>query len=285
MPTLFLALKCVPSGPQLSHESNLSAREESKELSREKNQGQRDSFKQNLLDFYATAKFNKPFHIYLGAAFFFYIASGMFFGLLFLYIDTFLGLGDKFASLSLMGIILSLLITPLCYQLVISIGKKRSWIIANSTMLIGILYSGLVSVESANFTSLLVIYGAFFLGNSISTVSMLPIYADVLDYGAILDKTDRKAMYLSISVFLLKAEAALAASLGFWIAGWFGFDPAATYHDEQSTFAIRLAMSWVPLVIMSFSLYFIWKMPLTDHRMAIVRRRLNARATRAAATP
>jgi GPH family glycoside/pentoside/hexuronide:cation symporter len=283
LPALLIALKYVPNGPQLTNNPNTNTHEKNQEHCKEQGSIKTESFKQSLLDFYATAKHNKPFHNYLVAAFFSSIGAGMFGGLFFLYVDAFLGMGDKFASVGILGTLFSMLIIPVCYKLAVRWGKKTVWLISGSALLCGIFFSGLVSPETATFGSLLIINGALMLSSGFGAVSMPAIYADILDYGSLLDATDRKAMYVSITGFLVKAEVALAASLGFWIAGWFGFDATATEHTEQSTFAIRLAMSWVPLVITSFMLFFIWKMPLNDRRTAIIRRRLNARTSRAMA--
>jgi len=269
VPTLLLALIKVPNGPALIHAEDTPAE---------------PSFQKNLIEFYHSAKHNKPFLLYLGAMFFFAMGLGMFGGLFFLFVDSFLGQGDKFASLGIMGMIFSLAITPLCYQLAIRIGKRKTWMISCGVLLVGVFYSGLVDPGSASFTALLIIQGIFILSGSFSGVVSPAIYADILDYGSLRDTTDRKAMYVAITGFFIKAEVALAASLGLWLAGWFGFDATATEQTEQSTFAIRLAMSWVPLVIVSLSLFFIWLMPLNERRTAIVARRLNQRITMAASS-
>ena len=45
---------------------------------------------------------------------------------------------------------------------------------------------------------------------------------------------------------------------------------------------VRLSISWIPICFMVLSMFFIAKMPLTEKRMEIIRRRLKARDERAA---
>ena len=79
---------------------------------------------------------------------------------------------------------------------------------------------------------------------------------------------------------MIKAPVALGTSLGLALAGWLSFDATATIHDESSAFAIHLAISWVPAVILTIGLFFIWRYPLDERRCAIIARRLQRRTQR-----
>ena len=83
------------------------------------------------------------------------------------------------------------------------------------------------------------------------------------------DKAERRGSYFSIFTLMTTAQGALGLSLG--------FDATATTHDESSAFAIHLAISWVPAVILSIGLFFIWRYPLDERRCAIIARRLQRR--------
>jgi|TARA_B110000114_G_scaffold184850_1_gene229738 MFS family permease len=91
------------------------------------------------------------------------------------------------------------------------------------------------------------------------------------------DKAERRGSYFSIFTLMTTAQGALGLSLGLALAGWLGFDATATTHDESSAFAIHLAISWVPAVILSIGLFFIWRYPLDERRCAIIARRLQRR--------
>ena len=90
-------------------------------------------------------------------------------------------------------------------------------------------------------------------------------------------KKERRGTYFSIYIMVTKVQVALGLSLGLALAGWLGFDATVTTHDEASTFAIHLAISWVPAVILTIGLFFIWHYPLDEHRCAIIARRLQRR--------
>ena len=118
------------------------------------------------------------------------------------------------------------------------------------------------------------------LAGACLSIVMMPMLSETIDYGLLSDKTERRGVYFSILSFMVKAEMALGLSLGLAIAGWLGFDATATIHTETSGFAIRTAMIWIPCIILSVGLFFIWLIPLNERRSTIIARRLARRAER-----
>ena len=75
------------------------------------------------------------------------------------------------------------------------------------------------------------------------------------DYGLLSDKKEHRGTYFIINILMIKAQVALGASLGLALAGWLSFDATATTHNESSAFAIHLAISWVPVVILTVGFF------------------------------
>ena len=78
---------------------------------------------------------------------------------------------------------------------------------------------------------------------------------------------------------LNKLPMAVGTALSLAIAGWFGYD--ATLVGGQTSSAelgMRLGVSWLPALFMFLSLFLIARMPLTERRMEIIRKRLGRRA-------
>jgi len=265
---LYCALKYVPNGPPSVLEKGIE-------------KDKRHKVKTTVFkDIYNAVKGNKPFQIFALA----YMSSGfgigMFSGLFFIFVDAFLGQGKLFATLSIVGLVAGLLLTPIVYKVVLLLGKKTTWLVAGATVLIGILYISQLSPGEGVFVELVVIYMIILIGVTCSSVIAMPMLSDTVDYGLLNDSTERRGTYFSIFTLMTKAQMALGLSLGLALAGWMGFDVTATTHDESSAFAIHLAISWIPAVILTIGLFFIWCYPLDEHRCAIIARRLQRQAQR-----
>ena len=205
------------------------------------------------------------------------LGVGMFLGLFFIFVDAFLGRGELFATLSVIGMVAGLLLTPVVYKIVLILGKKNTWLMAAVTVLSGIVYLGQLSPSEGVFVELVIVYGIMTLGGVCSAVIAMPMLSDTVDYGLLSDKTERRGSYFAIYTLMVKAQSALGLSLGLALAGWLGFDATVTTHDETSAFAIHMAISWIPAVILALGLFFIWRYPLDEHRCAIIARRLQRR--------
>ena len=265
---LYCALKYVPNGPPPEVDQG----REKKKIHHRKTTVFKDT--------YNAIKDNKPFQVFILAHLCFGLGTGMFMGLFFIFVDVFLGQGAQFASLSVIAMIAGLLLTPVVYKIVLLLGKKKTWLIACVTVLSGTIIIGQLSPGEGVWIELLIVYVIMALGLICSTVVAMPILSDTVDYSLLSDKTERRGTYFSLFTLLVKAQGALGLSLGLALAGWLGFEATATTHDEFSAFAIRLAISWIPAVILTVGLLLISHYPLDEHRCAIIARRLEQRAPR-----
>ena len=151
------------------------------------------------------------------------------------------------------------------------------WLISSGIVLCGILYSGQLMPGEGAFFGLLILKVILIFGNVCLAVIGMPMLSETIDYRMLTDKAEMRGAYISVFFMVVKGGAALGMALGLAIAGWLGFDATVTSHDEKSAFAIHMAISWVPFVISSAGLFFIWLTPLDERRSAIVNRRLNGR--------
>ena len=262
---LYYALKYVPNGPRLVVDEWV-----------EKNKNHQPKttvFK----DMYDAVKSNKPFQVFVFAYLCFGLGMGMFGGLFFIFVDSFLGQGEMFATLAVIGLVGGLLLTPVVYKIVLLMGKRKTWLMASVTVVGTTVYLGQLSSGGSVFVELVIVYVIMTLGLTCSGVILIPMLSDTVDYGLLSDRTERRGTYISILALLTKSQSALGLSLGLALAGWLGFDATATTHDESSAFAIHLAISWIPAVILTIGLFFIWRYPLDEHRCAIIARRLQNR--------
>ncbi|WP_417466196.1 MFS transporter [Kordiimonas sp.] len=225
---------------------------------------------------------NTPFLFFCTAIIFSGIAAGMWFGLIFIYVDTYLGMGEQFAQMFMMAFAVGAMSTPLWYWVVNHIGKKNVWIVGKLLMMACFAYTTLLQPGATQFYELVLLKALqtfSIVGVGIVTPVLL---SDIAEYGTWKYRVNRSASYFAIYMFMEKSNVAIAVALGLAVAGWYGFDAAATRHSQDSVFGLTLAMTWVPLFFSVISLIFFLMMPLNDRRSQIVRRRLQCRAERAA---
>jgi Na+/melibiose symporter-like transporter len=257
---IFFALKFAPNGPPSIQE---------------KSKAQLNG--RVFHDLLSTVRRNKPFQIFMAAYMCSGLAIGMCMSLLFIYIDTYLNQGEIFAQLSILVIAGSLILTPLAYKVVIFIGKKTAWFFSTIITLISIFYLGMLNPGPDAYFGLITFYVIFTFGSVCIGVISMPLLSETVDYALLSDNREQRAAYFSVLSMMVKAESALGMAVGLAVAGWLGFDATTTTHDEQSGFAIHMAVSWLPCTLGIIGLYFIWKFPLNERRCSIIRRRLGSR--------
>lgn len=265
---IFLSLAYVPNG---LHYSSLSRSIDS----RIKGCGQRASigFKRSLMG-------NKPFHLFIGAYSFFGLAIGMWYGLIFIYVDAYLGLGDQFAPMFMLSFAISLPLVPVWYRFSAKLGKKTTWGVATLFFIIACIYTSFLSPGETSFYQLLLLKIITDFGFVCMEILPPSLLSDVIDYGAWKFRIERRGTYLSIYVFVTKTGVALGAALGLVVAGSYGFDPAASSFAGEAIFGLKLGISWLPVAFLLISIIFIIFSPMTERRHSVIQRRLQSRESR-----
>lgn len=219
---------------------------------------------------------NKPFSIFLVAFSCAGFSVGMWYGLIYIYVDAYLNMGDKFAQMFLISFIIGILVTPVWYKLAIKYGKKNSWLFSMIILIFSFLFTGTLKPGAATFEQLLalkVIQTCGFVCIGIVTNAML---SEITDYSTWKNGEEKNATYFSLKVFLEKTNAAVGAALGLAITAWFGFDVDANEHANNSILGLKAAIVWVPSLFGVISLIFIGLSPVDERRHEIVRRRLRS---------
>ena len=224
---------------------------------------------------------NTPFKLFLAAFVSGGFATGMWYGLIYIYVDVYLDMGEQFAQLYLIAFIVGLLVTPLWYQVALKIGKRNTWICAIALLIISFILTSALESGNTTFTQLLAL-------KTLQTSGFVCLYAvtpamlsDINDYSYWKTQSNNNALYFSIKVFFEKASMAAGVALGLAITGWFGFDVAASEHSRTSIVGLKVAITWIPTLIGLISLVFVVLSPIDERRHRIIRRRLDACLARA----
>ena len=223
---------------------------------------------------------NKPLLMFIGAYLLVTIATGLWYTLIFLYVDAYLGLGAQYAKVFLIAFAVGIVSTPLWYKLSIRWGKKTTFALATGLLVVSFVLTGLMSPTEASFTTLVVLKVIQTLGFACLAVVAPAMLSEIIDYSQWKTGLEQSATYFAVFTFMDKFGNAIAGALGLAIAGWYGFDATATTHNEHSVFGITLAIAWLPLVFASLGLIAMCFSPMNERRHQIIRSSLDARAAR-----
>lgn len=221
---------------------------------------------------------NKPFMIFLCAYSAAMISTGMWFGLIFIYVDVYLGLGDQFASMFILAFFVGILCTPGWYKIAILFGKKNTWLVATVLIMISFILTGSLSPENASTAELLILKVVQTLGFSCVLVVAPAMLSEVAAYGQLKTGVDKTATYFSLYTFFTKTAGAGAAAFALGIAGYYGFDASEENHDGNSVWGLMLAITWLPIIFSVITLMLIAVSPIDENRHSIIQRRLARRS-------
>ena len=202
---------------------------------------------------------------------------GMSIALLFLFIDSYLGLGAVFAGLYVISHVFSISSVGLWAVLANRWGKHAVWGIAMALLGIGMFGLGFMSPDHVSPFFLLLCLTPLYCGYAAGSVIAPSLLADIIDYTTWKFERDRAGTYFALYGLIGKTNIAIGGALGMALAGWYGFDATATVHSYDSALGLRIGVAWLPLPFLLFSFFFIQRMPITARRHAIVRRGLDRR--------
>lgn len=231
--------------------------------------------KESPSQLFRSVRTNLPLLLFFAAFFCCGFAGGMCMTLLFLFIDSYLGLGLHFALLYVISHIFSISSVGLWATLANRWSKQKIWGLAMVLLICGMFGMGLFSPANVSQPPLLLCLIFLYCGFAAWMVVAPALLSDIIDYSTWKFGRDRSATYFSLYSLISKTNAALGSAVGMATAAWFGFEATATVHSVENALGLRLGIAWLPMPFLLLSMLFMAKMPITARRHAIVRRRLN----------
>ena len=235
--------------------------------------------KERLTEIFRSIFYNKPLLIFVMTYFLTGLGFGMWMGLLFIYLDAYLQIGEQVATIFLAGTAVSLIGIPVWLKFIQLTNKKVAWI--SSTLISGVVLVGFVFAQPGDGVMLpLLLTTTLFFSTSCTLIVAPSILADIVDYGTWKFGRDRGATYFAFFMLITKTNAGLGAAAGLAIVGLFGFDAAAVQHNEAAIFGLRLAFILLPATLVFTSIIFVYMTPICSRRHAIIRKSIDRRVAR-----
>jgi Na+/melibiose symporter-like transporter len=217
--------------------------------------------------------------IYTAAALFNGISNGMFVAVVFTYNAQYMGFASKIWLMLIVYIGANFAALPLWAAVVKRIGKHRAW--AWGLGLAALCYPpmALLPPGEGSFLPILALYALAGASYSISNVATPAVLGDVADFETWRSGSAKSGILFALQALITKFNIAVGTGLAFLIIGLFGFTNSGP-QTPKAIFGIQLAHLYLPSALNMVGILFIWRFPLDGRRQAIVRRRLDQRASR-----
>lgn len=224
---------------------------------------------------------NKPLLLFLVVSLFTGMSNGMFWTMSFIYINSYLGLGEHYALVTLSLFIVGTLSIKFWYLVAFHLNKKTAWALGTGFFLVSIFAMAWLNPDEGHFYYLLLINIFAGCGLMAGTAIAPSILSDIIDYSRCQFNADCSASFFSIFLLTGKASMALGSAVALLIAGWYGFDPSFSATNSQNAImGLRVATIWLPVLIGLISIGCILLLPNIEQRHDIIQRLLEKKTKR-----
>ena len=227
---------------------------------------------------------NRPLLIYFASFVCVGLSVGMWSGLTFFYIDSYLGLGGKLSVMLLVGSAIGGLATPLWLKVINRTSKSTVWAIGIATFTVQLALMTPLTPGCSWWLPLLCIILAHvcFCCHDVAALASL---GDIVDYGKLKFRRDRGATYFGVNTLLFKVGLGVGGGIGLTTAGLFGFDPSKEAHSAAAVLGLKLGFTILPAIFALLGLGMILRTPISKQRHDVIRRRLESLANRVRERP
>ena len=183
---------------------------------------------------------------------------------------------DLFAPMIMAENFASILCLPLWIWVSDRIGKHRAISLAALWVALWSIFLPFVDEgDTVLYVALILLRGSslaaiFFLSSSIG--------ADVVDFDTVVSGRQRTGLYFSVWGVASKFAIGLGVLLGTSLPSLFGFDPTQAEHTEASLSALLVIYGWLPCLIMTLGVPFLWNFPIGKHQQQELRNKITAAA-------
>ncbi|MEI9889213.1 MAG: MFS transporter [Rhizomicrobium sp.] len=209
------------------------------------------------------------------------LANGANGALAFMVVDNYLHLGARISDFLTAGILSSMVSVPVWLKLTSWFGKHKPWAASMLINAVALFVLFLVKPGPGAYLPMIVLTTVIGFMSGSALVVPAALLSDVIDYDVLKSGVNRAGNYFSFLILLSKIESAVGASLAFYTLDLFHYDPKAA-HDAWASFGLLMAYGGVPGLLWLASAVLAWIYPLDARRQAIIRKRIEQRAARAA---
>jgi len=238
--------------------------------------------KDSLVKMLKSAFRNKAGRFYFASYILLGLGNGIAFTVLFIYIVSYLQLGNKIPYIMTIPALVSLAFTPVWYRLCNKYGRHKAWASASFVGSALMLFVFVIEPGQDSFIPYLVLFSVYQIFGAVAWIASPGIVGDIADFDLLRTGHSRTAQYYSLLSLMTKTTIAVGSALGFYLLKLSGFDATATEHAASAVLGLKMAVSLIPAAFFVGSAILIWNFPIDKRRQRIIQRRLESREQRTA---
>lgn len=234
--------------------------------------------KMGLRDLFASVRSNRPFWLFIAAYALNGLAYGVYYATTYMFLDSYMGLADKFPLIYASGACAQMLSIPLWTKLAQRFERHRIWALGIGAFALLLPLRLLIPEGDLAFPLLMALVVAASFANAASQVPQMAVLADCIDNGELKTGKNLAGSYYAWQQFVLKAALAAGGGLAFFALAGVGFDAKTELHSQSSLVGLSIIHTFGPLVLFVAAGALLWTFPITRSRQAEIRTALEARA-------
>ena len=208
------------------------------------------------------------------------LAAGIYGALQFVYLDTYLAIGDKVPYVLGAMMACSLVGLPLWLWLLNHVDKHRAWALSLGLAGFCVGLPATLTPGASSFVPMLAMVVGLALASGAGAIVPFALLGDLVDYDELRTGVNRAGAYYAVFLFGVKVNAAIGGSIAFGILAIAGYDAAADVHSAGGILGLKSAFAVVPGILFAAAALSVVRFPLNRRRHDIVRRALARRAAR-----
>lgn len=238
-----------------------------------------------LSELWDSLRRNPPFQVFVLMYVFLGLAGGISGVLSFMYMDTHLGIGNRYTELFLPAVLIGPLSLPLWVWALNRCDRHRLTATAFAVYALIMPLSWFVEPGPGAFWPMLVYFTALSVFMPLLMVTMPTILGDVIDFDELRTGKNRAGQYNAFLALIAKGTSAIGGPLALMLVGWFGFQPGAAANSEDAVAALRIVYILLPGLLVVPGVLMLWYFPINARKQHEIHAQLQARsAARSTAT-
>lgn len=224
---------------------------------------------------------NKPLQAFLSIFLISEIGYGIFVTLLFLFIDSYLGIGAKVSVILVSAMACSLVSLPFWAYVIRRVGKIRAW--ATSWVLTGFSFFPFLLVPAGpeGFVPFLVFICISSFVNSAGMIAGPSVLGDIVDFETLRSGSYRAGNFFALHALCVKVVVAAASGIAFVLLDLFNYSVTEPEtNDSVANAGLLFTFVVLPACFRFIAVFVLLKFPIDARRQAIVKRRLEQREHR-----
>lgn len=207
-------------------------------------------------------------------------AAGINGTLQFIYVDTYLELGEQLPYAMGAMMIAALVGLPLWFLALRIIDKHHAWAASLAMASVWVLAPAMLWPGDDSFVPFLIMSAGLALSSGAGAMVPFALLGDVVDYDDWKHGSNRAGAYYSVFMFGVKLNAALGGSVAFALIAWFGYDAAAATNTAGAINGLKMTYAVIPALLFAAAAAIVFWFPLTRRRHEVVSRALTRRRSR-----